>query len=348
MCIKRVICLGLACLLCLLGGAGCGGGADRRRPDEGPALVVYSPHPLNLINPIVAEFEASTGIPVKVYTAGTGQLLEMVEKREEPLCDVLWGGSLSVVMPRADLFEDYTSVNEGMVREEFRNKEGNLTRFTDPPSVLMVNLNLIGDCPARGYADLLQPELRGWIAMCDPAVSSSAQEHLINMLYAMGEGDPESGWDYVQAFCQNLDGRLLGSSAEVYRGVAEGRFAVGLTFEEGAYHYVAAGAPVQIVYMEEGVISTPDGVYIVKEAPHGQEARTFVDFVTGRDAQSVIADSLGRRSVRVDVAEPAYLPDKSNLKMLYDDKELVTREKENWIRRFGEIFADSLDQAAPP
>mgnify|MGYP002344657207 FL=1 len=346
--VKRMACLGFACLLCLAAGAGCGGAAGPSGPGGGPALVVYSPHPLDLINPIIAEFEASTGISVKVYTAGTGRLLEMVEKKEEPLCDVLWGGSLSVVMPKADLFEDYTSVNEGMVQEEFRNGEGNLTRFTDLPSVLMINLNLIGDCVVEGYADLLQPQLRGRIAMCDPAVSSSAQEHLINMLYAMGEGDPEAGWEYVEAFCKNLDGRLLDGSAQVYRGVAQGLFAVGLTFEEGASHYVAAGAPIRIVYMEEGVISTPDGVYIVKDTPHRQAARAFADFVTGKDAQTVIAASLGRRSVRVDVEEPFYLPDKSTLKMLYDDKELVAREKESWIRRFGEIFADSLPPADPP
>ena len=29
--------------------------------------------------------------------------------------------------------------------------------------------------------------------MCDPSTSSSASEHLINMLYAMGEGNPEKG-----------------------------------------------------------------------------------------------------------------------------------------------------------
>ncbi len=45
--------------------------------------------------------------------------------------------------------------------------------------------------------------------MCDPSTSSSASEHLINMLYAMGDGDPEKGWDYVRKFCENLDGVLL-------------------------------------------------------------------------------------------------------------------------------------------
>ena len=35
---------------------------------------------------------------------------------------------------------------------------------------------------------------------------------------------------------------LLKSSTEVYRGVAEGRYTVGLTFEEGGAGYVSKGA----------------------------------------------------------------------------------------------------------
>ena len=35
------------------------------------SLVVYSPHPLDFINPIVSEFESQTGIPVQVRTGGT-------------------------------------------------------------------------------------------------------------------------------------------------------------------------------------------------------------------------------------------------------------------------------------
>ena len=36
-------------------------------------LVVYCPHPLEFIDPIVAEFEDETGIQVDVVAAGTGE-----------------------------------------------------------------------------------------------------------------------------------------------------------------------------------------------------------------------------------------------------------------------------------
>lgn len=315
-----------------------GGRANGRTED---ALVVYCPHPLDFINPITAEFELRTGIPVQVQTGGTEELLKMVEEQAEPGCDIFWGGSLSTTMPKNHLFEPYISENESMIREEFKNREGNMTRFTDIPSVIMVNTNLTGGTRIQGYQDLLKPELKGKIAMCSPAFSSSAFEHLINMLYAMGEGDPENGWEYVEKFCENLDGVLLESSAQVYQGVAEGRFAAGLTFEEGGAGYVSREGAVELVYMEEGVISKPDVVCIVKGTDHREEAEAFVDFVTGRDAQSVIAGELNRRSVRMDVEEPEGLPDKEQLHMIQDDEDVVAERKREWQRHFMELFQEA-------
>lgn len=324
--------LSLSCL------TGCSdrAGAGTAQTDE--ELVIYCPHPLEFINPIVSEFEGRTGIHVYVQTGGTGELLRMAKEQSEPVCDIFWGGSLSTTMSRRELFEPYISENEDMVQDEFKNVEGNMSRFTDIPSVLMVNTNLLGDIKVEGYGDLLNPELKGRIAMCDPSASSSAYEHLINMLYAMGGGDPEKGWDYVEAFCRNLDGILLGGSAEVYQGVAQGRFAVGLTFEEGAAHFADKGEAVKLVYMKEGVISKPDVVCIVKGSRHLADAREFVDFVTGKDAQTMIAHKLARRSVRKDVREPWGLPDKDTLHIIYGQENVVNDNKARWLKQFSDIF----------
>lgn len=58
-------------------------------------------------------------------------------------------------------------------------------------------------------------------------------------------------------------------------------------------------SPVKIVYMEEGVISRPDVVAIVKGTIHEAEAEQFVDFVTGWMHSRQISSQLDRRTVRV-------------------------------------------------
>ena len=70
------------------------------------------------------------------------------------------------------------------------------------------------------------------------------------MLYAMGNGNPEKGWDYIRKFCANLDGKLLSGSSAVYKGVADGEYTVGLTFEEGGVNYVVSGSPVKVSIYE--------------------------------------------------------------------------------------------------
>ena len=324
--------------------AGCGGGkkeAASKGADNGEKkVIIYCSHPLDFTKPLVAEFEKQSGIKVEIIAAGTGELLKRIEsEKAHPLGDILWGGALGSVQPKSALFENYASKNEEHIQKDFKNTEGALTRFTDIPSVIMVNTKLIGDIKVEGYADLLNPALKGKIAMTDPSKSSSAFEHLVNMLYDMGNGDPEKGWGYVEKFCKNLDGKLLSGSSAVYKGVADGEYAVGCTFEEGGAKYVADGAPIKVVYMKEGVISKPDGIYVIKNAKHLENAKKFIDFVTGKEAQSIITAQLHRRSVRDDVAAPKGLESKDKIKIIKDDEQVVGKNKKAWLDKFKDIFA---------
>ena len=306
----------------------------------GNSLVIYCPHPLEFINPLVDDFKAKNpGINVDIIAAGTGELLKRVEsEKDNPLGDILWGGSLNTVKPKVELFENYTTTNEASIADAYKNVEGAITRFTAIPSVIMVNTNLAGNIKIEGYEDLLNPALKGKIAFADPSASSSSFEHLVNMLYAMGKGDPEKGWDYVQKLCANLDGKLLSGSSAVYKGVADGEYTVGLTFEEGGANYVSAGSPVKLIYMKEGVIIKPDGIYIIKNAKNLENAKKFVDYATSYEAQKTINDKLNRRSVRNDLPPSAILQSVDTINVITDDEAVVDQNKQNWLNKFKDIF----------
>ncbi|MEI0699003.1 ABC transporter substrate-binding protein [Brachyspira intermedia] len=306
----------------------------------GNSLVIYCPHPLEFINPLVDDFKAKNpGINVDIIAAGVGELLKRVEsEKDNPLGDILWGGSLNTVKPKVELFENYTTTNEASIADAYKNVEGAITRFTAIPSVIMVNTNLAGNIKIEGYEDLLNPALKGKIAFADPSASSSSFEHLVNMLYAMGKGDPEKGWDYVQKLCANLDGKLLSGSSAVYKGVADGEYTVGLTFEEGGANYVSAGSPVKLIYMKEGVIIKPDGIYIIKNAKNLENAKKFVDYATSYEAQKTINDKLNRRSVRSDLPPSAILQSVDTINVITDDEAVVDQNKQNWLNKFKDIF----------
>ena len=302
-------------------------------------LVVYCPHPLVFIEPIVKKFEAATGIQTEVVAAGTGELLKRVEAESaNPLGDVMWGGTLSVLEPSKKFFETYQSPEVASFVDEAKDPDGKITGFTLVPSVIMVNTKLIGNIKVEGYQDLLNPALKGKIAFADPSKSSSSFEHVVNILYGMGNGDPEKGWGFVQELAKNLGGKLLSGSSAVYKGVADGEYTVGLTFEEGAATYVKSKAPVKIVYMSEGVISKADGSAIIKGAKNLENAKKFVDFVSSKETQTMIASQLSRRSVRKDVPPGEGLMPLPQIKLIKDNTEVVNKSKRLWLEKFKDIY----------
>ena len=330
---KRIIITTLFTLsLCL--------GCSSEKSASSNSLVIYCPHPLDFINPLVDDFKAKNpGINVDVIAAGTGELLKRVEsEKDNPLGDILWGGTVTMAKAKIDLFENYTSTNEVNIADIYKNTEGPLTRCTAVPSVLMVNTNLSGNIKIEGYEDLLNPALKGKIAFADPSASSSSFEHLDNMLYAMGNGDPEKGWDYVKKLCANLDGKLLSGSSAVYKGVADSEYTVGLTFEEGGANYVALGSPIKLVYMKEGVIIKPDGIYIIKGAKNMENAKRFVDYATSYDAQKTITEKLNRRSIRNDLPPSEILLSVDKINIINDDEKVVDSNKQKWLDKFRDIF----------
>ena len=328
--------LNLIILLAMIFIISCSQDKDANREE----LIIYCSHPLDLMNTILDDFKLKNPeIKVDVVTAGTGELLKRIEaERENPLGDILWGGTLNSVKSKSDLFENYVSTNESNIYEEFQNEEGNFTRFSAIPSVIMVNTNLIGNVKVEGYADLLNPALKGKIAAADPASSSSAFEHLVNMLYAMGNGNPENGWNYVERLCANLDGKLLSGSSAVYKGVADGEYAVGLTYEEGGISYVVLGSPVKVIYMKEGVISKPDGVYIIKGGKNLENAKKFIDYCVSLDAQNILINKVNRRAIRTDADSSEVVIPMTEIYSITDNPDIVESNRQKWLDKFRDIF----------
>lgn len=302
-------------------------------------LILYSPLTESMIDSMLAMFEEDTGIDAECLAMGTGDALKRIQTEAgNPQADILWSGTIGTAKNQSKYFADYLCANEDAFYDEYKNVEGNLTRFDTVPSVIMVNTDLIGDIPMNGYADLLNPELKGKIAFCDPAASSSSFEHLVNMLYAMGGGDTEEGWDYVQKFCEQLDGKLLGGSSAVYKGVADGEYTVGLTFEQGSAQYVGAGAPVKTVYMEEGVIFRGDGVYIIKGCPNEKSAQIFLDWLTSKDVQEFMNNTQYRRTIRTDVDSGDAMVPMEQINVIKDDESNTAAHKSEWLDKFKDIF----------
>ena len=316
--------------------------------EEEPVLVVYTARSEALNNAVIPEFEKDTGIKVEVVVAGTGELLKRAQsEKDNPLGDIFWVADQTMLSSSKDLFMEYVSPEDSNMLEAFRNNTGYFTPAFADPTVMIVNKDLKGDMKIDGFEDLLNPELKGKIAFGDPVNSSSAFQSLLAMLYGMGkDGDPlsDQAWDYVDQFIANLDGKMCNSSSQVYKGVAEGEYVVGLTWEDPAANYVKEGAAVEVVFPKEGAIFPGESVQILKGCKHPENATKFVDYMLSEKIQNAVGSNLTVRPLRKDATLADYMTPQSEIKLFDNyDEGWVAEHKVEITNLFSEHMETSMD-----
>ena len=310
-----------------------------KKEENTNSLVIYTPATRFFIDRLVEDFkQKNPDINVEIIIAGTAEIIKRIDaEKNDPLGDIFFAANENILKYNSNLFEEYVSTNADNIYDDYRSKEKYITGFMLSPSVLIVNTNLIKDIKIEGYADLLNPALKGKIAFNDPTTSSSSFEQLVNMLYAMGNGNPDNGWEYVQKLYANLDGKLLSSSSAVYKGVADSEYAVGLTFESAAANYIHTGSPIEVVYMKEGVLTKAHSIAIIKNAKHLENAKRFVDYVTSYDAQKIINDELFTRAIIKNLEGSQILIPLEQINDIKEDEEKVDSNKDAWLEKFKNI-----------
>jgi len=302
-------------------------------------VTVYSPHPADPLNAGIKEFQEKTGITVDLVAAGTGELLKRIEAESaNPLCDVFWGGGADSLAAYSKYFDKYTPTDISNIDTQYVSKDGSWTGESPLPMVIMYNKKLVSasDVP-KGWADLADAKFKGKIAYADPAKSGSSYTILCTILTAFGKDDGK-GWDFIKKFVANLDGKILGSSGDVYKKVSDGEYSVGLTLEKEAIKYVQAGADVGIIYPSEGTSAVPDGIAIVKGCANKANAEAFANFVLSKECQTMMATDYSRRSVRLDTTPPKGLPVMKDIKLVNYDFDWASSQKTKIMDQWKEVI----------
>ncbi|WP_312641158.1 ABC transporter substrate-binding protein [Hydrogenoanaerobacterium sp.] len=325
--------------------AGCGG-APAAPASEAPKqgsdkLVVYSPNSEGLINATIPLFEEKYGIKVELIQAGTGELVKRIQsEKDAPYADVLFGGSWSLMYDNKDLWEPYVSANDAGVFDAYKNTCGFITGNVLDGSCIIINTNLIGDIKVEGYGDLLNPALKGKIVTADPANSSSAFAQLTNMLLAMGGYENETAWKYVEDLFTNIDGKIVESSSKVYKGVADGEYLVGLSYEDPCAQLVRDGAPVKIIYPKEGAVYLPASATIIKGAKNMDNAKLFMDFILSEEVQNIWGTTLTNRPVLKGAKTSDFMLPMSDIKVIEEDIPYVSAHKKDLVAKYTDIYTD--------
>lgn len=267
------------------------------------SVTVYSGSGSDISEDYFAAFTELTGVKVDVVYGGGGELLSRIAaESENPLCDVLIGATSDNLTRYTEYFEPYKleSVTPDVLGLEVLESD----YWTDGPGgnvmIMMVNTDLLDEADyPTSWADLTDEKYFGQIAFSDPASSSSAYIHLNCMLQLYG-------WDFVEKFYQNLDGKMISSSSTVPKVCADGEYAIALTIENYGADYTAAGSNIKVIYPKDGTMRTAGGSVIMKNCKNPQNAKLFCEFMYSKAAAEINV-SYNRRCERTDVELPAGL-----------------------------------------
>ena len=316
-------------------GLGASVASAQGKPED--SVVVYSAADSDMVNATVAAFQKKyPGIKASTVVAGTGEIIKRVEAEQgRPLGDVVWSIGPEAIGGKKGLFEPYLSREAGAFFPGQVPADQVWTPFTTMPYVIMYNKKLVSDAETpKAWKDVLDPKWKGKVAYADATKSGSSYTLLVTWLTIYGKND--AGWKFVEDLLRQC--KVLPKSSMTYQMVANGEFPIGLTFEQAAFEYLKSGAPVGLVYPSEGTAVIQDGSALVQGAPHPNAAKLFLDFTVSKEAQELIVEKFGRRSVRRDVASPAGLPAVDKIKAISYDSQYAADNRAQLLKRFQDVL----------
>lgn len=260
-------------------------------------------------------------------TGGSGVLLRRMEaEAARPQADIFWSSSANTLGAFRPLFESYRSPEAATIPPALAEPSNLWTASNLHVVTLMVNRNhLAGNAEPRVWSDILDPRWRRRMIIADPANSSTAY----TILWGVRQMHGAEG---LRRLAANVV--VTSAAATVLRAVAQGEYAIGLTFEANAYAYVAGGQrEIKLVYPEDGTFTTPEFLVLAKNAPNGAVARAAFDHIISRDVQIALLENAFRRPTRgdIDVSRHADLPNIGSIRVFGLDEEVAAARRTEFL-----------------
>lgn len=343
---KRRTVLRLAALLPAAALSGCAGGTQEQSalhfaPDDAKRLTIYTSHPEKIRVPFIREFEDRTGIWVDSVYGGTQEMLNrIVQEAADPQGDVMFGGGVESLSTCGGCFDAYISPERSAItRREFFSPDALWTGFSALPLVFLYNTKLLAaEAAPKTWAELADAAWFGQIAFCSPEISGSCYTAISTAMQLYGEG-------WLKGFVHNLNGRTLSQSNEIAVQVAAGASMIGVTVESNAMQAIADGSDLAYFYPTDGTSVVPDGVAVLAGAKHPENAKRFIDFVLGDEAQTYLMEGPGRRPVRDGLPE-LISPPLSEIPTMDYDVALAAESRVEWLALWQQLFGTSDGDAA--
>jgi iron(III) transport system substrate-binding protein len=298
----------------------------------------YTSTDLPVAEKVAKAFEAKySGISVHVERSGAERVFQRIGQEYSSnihAVDVVNSSDAAhfIVWKRDGILAPYVPEDVARFPAEHRDVDGQFASFRVWLSIIAYNTGLVKPEQApKSFADLLDPKWKGKIVKAHPGYSGT----IMTATYQMQR---DLGWSYFEQLAkQNI--MQVQSSADPPKKLDLGERAVMADGNEyNIFQLKEAGRPVEPVYATEGspLIIGPNGIF--KSSPNPNAAKLFQSFCLGREAQQLIIDVGGLRSVHPDTKEKAGRMPFKDIKTMKDDAAAVEKESDAIKARYAKIF----------
>jgi iron(III) transport system substrate-binding protein len=241
-------------------------------------------------------------------------LNRLIAEANNPQADVFWSGDpvRPFLLIKKGLIAPYISPNAGGIPEKYKAQDGTWTGFAARARILLVNTKLVqANTMPKSVRDLASSRWKGQTAIANPLFGTTTM-HAAALFQDWGEADAKR---FLEALKAN-DARIASSNGEVKRLVVNGEVAFGLTDTDDANEAIKDGAPVAVVYPDQGGMGTllmPTTVVMIKNAPHPETAKQLIDYLVSAEVEQKMAESAAHMPLRPGVKTPAGVRSASSL-----------------------------------
>jgi iron(III) transport system substrate-binding protein len=302
-------------------------------------VVWYTAVDLPVAEKVGKAFEAKyPGIAVRVERSGAERVFQRIGQEYSSnihAVDVVNSSDAAhfIVWKRDGILAPY--VPEDVAKfypAEHKDADGNFASFRAWGCVVGYNTNMVKKEEApKSFADLLDPKWSGKIVKAHPGYSGT-------IMTATFQITRDIGWDYLEKLAKQKIMQVQ-SSTDPPKKLALGERAVMADGNEyNMFLEKEKGSPVEIVYPTEGtpLVIGPNGIF--KQAPNPNAARLFQSYCFTPEAQQLIVDVGGLRSLHPQVKEHTGRKLVKDIKWMKDDPVGVEKTAEEIKARYTKIF----------
>ena len=255
-------------------------------------LKVYTALETEQLKPYAKAFNKQyPDIKIKWVRDSTGIVTaKLLAEKENQQADVVWGLAATslLVLKEQDMLQPYAPKGVEKLSPKFRDKAETpswvgMNAWMGALCYNTIEAKKLGLPKPESWEDLTKPVYKGHVIMPNPASSGTGFLDVSSWLQLFGE---DKGWDFMYRLHDNI-ARYTHSGSKPCKLAAAGETAIGISFAYKGANLKKKGAPLDLVFPQEGLGWDMEAAAIIKGTDRQDAAQKLLDFAVSKEANQL-------------------------------------------------------------